>query len=146
MIAKCRSMVIALLATVTTLTAACALPNDMPGLAGTYVMSKTWAADTLHLRADGHYVRTFRDLRDSAVAPTFTDSGSWFLTRNHRSVGLKRFPPRWAFVHDLMGDTTRGKVLEMPRTLSLTVQHSWRGMLRLAWHPEFGWWFVRVGH
>ena len=146
MIAPRNIIAMTLLATVTTLVAGCALPNDMAELAGTYVMSKTWAADTLHLRADGHYVRTFRDLRDSAVAPTFTDSGSWFLTRNHRSVGLKRFPPRWAFVHDLKGDTTGGKILEMPRTLSLTIQQSWRGTLRLAWHPEFGWWFVRVGH
>ena len=145
MIAKRRTMAVALLTTINSLVAGCALPKDMTGVAGTYVMSKTWAADTLHLRADGHYVRTFRDLRESAVAPTVTDSGSWFLTRNHRSVGLKRFPPRWAFVHDLKGDTTRGKVLEMPRTLSLTIQHSWRGTLRLAWHPEFGWWFVRVG-
>jgi len=134
-----------LLVTFTTLAVGCALPKDTAGLAGTYVMSKTWAADTLHLRADGHYVRTFRDLRDSSVALTVTDSGSWFLTRNHRSIGLKRFPPRWAFVHDLKGDTTHGKVLEMPRTLSLTIQHSWRGTLRLAWHPEFGWWFFRVG-
>ena len=146
MIAPRNIVTITLLATFTTLIVGCALPNDMTGVSGTYVMSMKWAADTLHLRAGGHYVRTFRDLRDSVVAPTFIDSGSWFLTRDRRSVGLKRFPPRWEFVHDLMGDTTRGKVLQMPRTVSLTIRQSWRGTLRLTWHPEFGWWFVRVGH
>lgn len=31
------------------------------------------------------------------------------------------------------------------RSLALTIQQSWRGTLRLAWHPEFGWWYARVG-
>ena len=119
---------------------ACSPPHDVAGLAGTYVMSKTWNADTLVLRADGHWVRRFK-AEDKPVA---VDSGPWFLARDARSVGLRAFPKRWAFVHDLMGDTTEGRVLTRPAMLSLTVRRSWRGTVRLGWYPEWDWWYVRV--
>lgn len=106
-------------------------------------MTKTWNADTLQLRADGRWVRRFK----ADDAPAVTDSGTWFLTSGARLVGLKAFPKRWAFVHDLMGDTTSGRVLTVPVTLSLTVSRARLGMgaLRLGWHPEFDWWYVRIG-
>ena len=119
---------------------ACSPPRDVAGLSGTYVMSKPWNADTLVLRADGRYVRRFK----AEDAPQAVDSGAWFLTRGAGYVGLRAFPKRWAFVHDLMGDTTNGRVLTTPTMLSLSVRLSWRGVVRLGWYPEFNWWYVRV--
>lgn len=132
-----------LLVLVAAMAEACATPSDTAGLVGTYVMSKTWNQDTLRLRADGRWVRRFH----AEDQPAVTDSGAWFLSRGARSVGLRQFPKRWAFVHDLMGDTTQGRVLTAPVTLSLTISRARWGMgrLRLGWHPEFDWWYVRVG-
>ena len=120
----------------------CSPPSDVAGLAGTYVASQTtWGAtDTLRLRADGRYVRTYKAEAGAAVS----DSGGWFVSRDKRAVALKGYPPRWSFVHDLMGDTTNGRILEVPRTISLTLDRSWRGTVRLGWRPEFGWWYVRT--
>jgi len=122
--------------------AACSPPRDAAGLAGTYAASQTkWGAtDTLWLRANGSYRRTFKADDGEPVS----DSGSWFISRDKRTVALKGYPPRWRFVHDLMGDTTNGRVLEEPRTISLTIRRSWRGTVRLGWRPEFNWWYVRT--
>lgn len=123
------------------LVAGCTPPRDPAGLAGTYVAHQTnWGAvDTLRLSADARYVRTYK--ADEGVP--VTDSGSWFLSRDKRTVALKAYPPRWRFVHDLMGDTTNGRILEEPRIISLTIGRSWRGTVRLGWRPEWGWWYDR---
>ncbi|HYV97367.1 MAG TPA: hypothetical protein VE967_07950 [Gemmatimonadaceae bacterium] len=108
-------------------------------ISGTYIMSKTFNADTLRLLADGRYSRTF-------VAPgkaSVTDTGAWFLSRDRTLVGLRNYPKRWAFVHDLMGDTTNGRVLAIPSTVGLRVSRTWYGRRRLGWYPEFGWFYVR---
>ena len=119
--------------------AACTKPRDVAALAGTYVMHQSLAADTLHLRADGRYVRAYR----KAGAATMVDSGRWFLTNNKKMVGLRDYPRRWAFVHDLMGDPN-GLALTRPATLALTVERGRFGRLRLGWHSEFGWWYERI--
>lgn len=118
---------------------ACSAPKDMGAVAGTYVMHQKWAADTIRLRADGRYVRVYRNQKDPAVS----DSGRWFLSRNRRLVALRDFPKRWPFVHDLMGDP-KGLALLQPTTLALSVEHSRTGKLRLGWHSSFGWWYDRI--
>ena len=118
---------------------ACSGPRDMNAVAGTYVMHQKWAADTLRLQANGHYVRTYK----SDNEPRATDSGRWFLSRNRRLVGLRDFPKRWPFVHDLMGDP-KGAALLQPSTVALTVERSRLGKLRLGWHSSFGWWYDRI--
>lgn len=121
--------------------AACSIPHDMAGIAGVYVMSQKRASDTLRLTADGRYTRTYRVDDEPAVV----DSGRWFLSRDARLVGLRDYPRRWAFVHDLMSDTTRGRLLTRPSSLALTVERSRLGALRLGWHSDWGWWYLRVG-
>lgn len=118
---------------------ACSAPRDMGAMAGTYVMHQKWAADTIRLRPNGRYVRTYKKDR----APAATDSGRWFLSRNRRVVALRDFPKRWPFVHDFMSDRN-GVALLQPSTLALTVEHSRLGKLRLGWHPTFGWWYDRI--
>jgi hypothetical protein len=120
---------------------ACAGDVTVDRLAGAYVMTKDWNADTLHLYKDGRYTRTFA----APGKPVMTDSGKWFLSRDKKKVGLLNYPKRWAFVHDLMGDTTQGRVLTVPTTVGLWVEHSWNRQPRLAWYPEFGWRYRRVG-
>lgn len=106
----------------------------MAGLAGVYVMSQKSAADTLRLQADGRYTRTYRVDDEPAVV----DSGRRFLSKNARLVGLRDYPRRWAFVHDLMSDTTGGRVLTRPSSIALTVERSPLGALRLGWHCDGG--------
>ncbi|CAN5521105.1 hypothetical protein BH09GEM1_BH09GEM1_25070 [soil metagenome] len=120
---------------------ACSLPKDMNDVAGTYVMHQRWAADTIRLRADGHYVRTFQ--RDHETAAR--DSGRWFLSKNRRLVALRDFPKRWPFVHDLMTDA-KGLALLQPTTLALTIERSRLGKRRLGWHSQFGWWYDRLSN
>ena len=57
---------------------ACSAPRDMGAVAGTYVMHQKWAADTIRLRPNGRYVRTYNKEHEAAA----TDSGRWFLSRN----------------------------------------------------------------
>lgn len=70
---------------------ACSRPNNVAGIAGTYVMHITVTADTLVLRKDGRYVRSYRAPGEAAVI----DSGGWFLSKNGRLVGLRDYPKRW---------------------------------------------------
>ncbi|MDA1080818.1 MAG: hypothetical protein O2973_03920 [Gemmatimonadetes bacterium] len=119
---------------------ACSPPRDVSGLAGTYVMNQTPHADTLVLSADGRYVRWFKMLN----GPAATDSGSWTLSPEGERIGLREFPKRWAFGHDLVGDTTQGRILEVPINITLTVTRRVWGTVRLGWYPEQGWWFVRI--
>jgi hypothetical protein len=117
----------------------CSMPRDMKDIAGTYVMHAKWAADTLRLRTDGRYVRTYHKEQE----PIATDSGRWFLSRSRRLVALRDFPKRWAFVHDLMNDR-KGLALLQPTTLALTIERSRLGKMRLGWHTQFGWWYDRL--
>jgi hypothetical protein len=118
---------------------ACASEPTALSLAGAYVMSRNANADTLFLRAGGVYRRSFHGPNGLAI-----DSGRWTLSRDHRMVILRDFPKRWAFVHDLMGDTTNGRVLTRPGTVGLTLSRSWTGKTRLDWYPEFAWRFERT--
>lgn len=117
----------------------CSLPNDMKSISGTYVMHAKWAADTIRLKANGHYVRTYHKDQE----PLATDSGKWFLSRNRHYVALRDFPKRWAFVHDRMNDR-KGIALLQPTTLALTIERSRLGKMRLGWHSQFGWWYDRL--
>lgn len=112
----------------------CDNPSDVKGLAGTYVMAASSGIDTLRLRADGRYVRTLRKGNGSVT----TDSGGWFVASHGTAVGLRDYPKRLPFVHDLQGDP-KGVKLLVPRLQSLTVGRSWKGRLRLEWYPSFGW-------
>ena len=127
------------LALLTYTLSACSPPKDMKDIAGTYVMHAKWAADTIRLKADGRYVRTYHKDQE----PTATDSGKWFLSRNRHDVALRDFPKRWAFVHDRMNDR-KGSALLQPTTLALTIERSRLGKMRLRWHSQFGWWYDRL--
>jgi hypothetical protein len=124
---------------VTCSVSACSAPKDMNAVAGTYVMHQHWTADTLWLKANGTYVRSYHAKNE----PLVKDTGRWFLSRNHRLVALRDFPKRWAFVHDLMNDR-KGVALLQPTTLALTVERTRLGKLRLGWHSTFGWWYDRI--
>ena len=117
----------------------CDNPSDVKGLAGTYVMAMWGATDTLWLRADGRYVRTLRDRHDSVT----TDSGGWFVASRGTAVGLRDYPKRIPFVHDLQSDP-KGLKLREPHIVSLTVGRNWKGRLRLEWYPGFGWSYERA--
>lgn len=119
---------------------ACSAPRSMSDVAGTYVMHQKWAADTLWLKANGTYRRSYHAIRE----PVVSDTGRWFLSRNRKLVALRDFPKRWPFVHDLMNDRS-GRALVQPSTLAFTVEHSRVGKLRLGWHSTFGWWYDRIG-
>ena len=117
----------------------CSLPRTMPELAGTYVMHKDYAADTLVLRADGRYVRWYRKGDIAAVV----DSGAWVLSNHATAVALRDYKKRWRFVHDCMY-SLECKELTQPATLALTIERSRWGTFRLGWHSGFGWWYSRI--
>jgi hypothetical protein len=119
---------------------ACTAEVTTVSLAGTYAMDSDQIADTLMLFADGRYARSFVP----ANAPPATDTGAWFLSRDGRTVGLRRFPKRRAFGHDYMFDTTGGRVFTEPASLALTIEHSLTRRTLLVWNPLLGWEYRRV--
>jgi hypothetical protein len=125
------------------LVCACAGEVSRERIVGTYVMhpfGNTDNADTLRLRADGRYIRTFApQAKASAV-----DSGAWLLSKDNRMVTLRDLPKRWAFVHDLMGDTTQGRVLLRPQSIGLAIGSNWKGTRTLEWYAFSGWTFKRI--
>ena len=81
-------------------------------------MHITVTADTLVLRQDGRYVRSYRAPGEAVVI----DSGGWFLSKNGRLVALRDYPKRWRWVHDCMYTGTVCKALTEPSMLALTVE------------------------
>lgn len=114
---------------------------DVESLSGTYVMHQTWNADTIVLRPDGRYVRSFR----SQSAPSAVDSGAWRVTKNQKMIALHALPRRWQWVHDCMGIAPeKCTAMNEPNGLTLTIERSWYGARRLGWHSAFGWYYSRI--
>ena len=116
----------------------CERPQTREQLAGTYVMSNSAAGHTAprrrwycRARIDGR--RTDRD-RHRPLRPFEGPEA-------RRAPGL---PKRWAFVHDLMGDTTNGAILTRPSTLALTVEHPGFVGRGSAGACTSGWWYSRL--
>lgn len=120
-------------------TGACEREVTHAELAGVYAISRGAPADTLRLFADGRWVRTFAEPNTQATV----DSGPWFLSRDAQTVGLRQFPQRRFWGHDVMFDTTQGRVFATPATVALRIRRAPLRKLRLDWKPEFGWTYAR---
>lgn len=119
---------------------ACSTPADMPGFAGTYVM--TMGIDTLRLDTVGRYRRTH--LLNTAPPTLSIDTGKWTLANKGRLVTLHGFVKRWP-EHGY--DPVQG--WHAPDTITrqavaLTTGTTWTGRIALGVRPELGWRYLHV--
>ena len=124
------------LAIVTTVTA-CARPVGSSELAGTYVMNRGHAADTLILRPDGQYRRIF-------VVPgrgPAIDAGKWETWGSGRelSIVLSDFVPRWRVEMGPPGT----QMDSIPRGYSVLEPERTGGVIQFVVDPDYDWAYVQ---
>ena len=123
------------------LTVACsAWPVKQRDIAGTYVMNRGRAADTLTLEANGFYRRAYAVPGQSAKVET----GSWKIDTVHNEVhvSLPGFWPWW-LAETEAGALRRRPTLLSPIAFSPRPERTWTGRLQFVVDEGLGWAYVQ---